>query len=113
MVYKISYSIEMIDNPEVLDFSYQRDEDEDIKRIYFHGCILTDAATQTEAEDKFLEFVGDGGAYETYKVDYQISLLRAEGYKKYTSTSCRYNIDGNCILFDKHPKCSDCEVAEP
>lgn len=111
MVYKISYSIELIDNPEVLDIDYHGDED--IKRIYFHGCILTDAATQTEAEDKFLEFVGDGGAYEAYKVDYQITQLRAEGYKKYTSTSCRYIIDGNCILFDKHPKCSDCEVSEP
>lgn len=111
MVYKISYSIELIDNPEVLDNNYHGDEG--IKRIYFHGCILTDAATQTEAEDKFLELVGDGGAYESYKVDYQISQLRDEGYKKYTSTSCRYNIDGNCILFDKHPKCSDCEVGEP
>lgn len=110
MVYKIVYSIEMIDNPEVLDINYQGDED--IHRSYFHGCILTDAATQTEAEDNFLEFVGDGGAYESYRVDYNISLLR-EDYQKYTSTSCRYNIDGNCILFDKHPKCSDCEVAEP
>ena len=110
MVYKISYSIELIDNPEVLDINYQGDEN--IHRSYFHGCILTDAATQTEAEDNFLEFVGDGGAYEAYKVDYQISQLRAEGYKKYTSTSCRYSIDGKCIMFDNPPKCADCEVGE-
>lgn len=110
MVYKIVYSIEMIDNPEVLDINYQGDED--IHRSYFHGCILTDAATQTEAEDNFLEFVGDGGAYESYKVDYNISLLR-EDYQKYTSTSCRYSIDGKCIMFDNHPKCADCEVGEP
>lgn len=111
MIFKILYGIDHIDNPEVLDINYHGDEG--LHHNYFHGCILTDAANENEAIDKFLEFVGDGDSYEAYNVEYQISQLRADGYKKYTYTSCRYSIDGNCVLFDDHPKCEDCEVGEP
>lgn len=108
MVYKIHYSIRHIDNPEATNI----DSDEPLEYNYFHGCIITVAVSASDAEQKFLNFIDDAGTSEIFYAEYQITELRAEGYKKYTSCSCRYYIDGTCILFDKC-ECSGCEVGEP
>lgn len=49
---------------------------------------------------------------ELKKVNKEITELRAEGYEKYLSHSCRFAIDGTCILFDDD-ECWSCECGEP
>lgn len=108
MVYKIAYSIRHIDNPEATNI----ESNAPLKFNYFHGCILTVAVSASDAEQKFLNFIDDAGTAEIFNAEYQITELRAEGYEKYLSCSCRFSIDGTCILFDDS-ECWSCECGEP